>query len=232
MRYNAFMARISVESSVAGKPAPAKEVVVEVAPVKTADPDLEPFTGRGELRSLVAHPEGIKFEGEESDEEIILLIRAHLITNLSWTGLTLGFCLAPIILFPALASLGIMPAVGAGTGLVFVLVWYAVTFTYAFINFLYWYFNVQIVTNERIVDVDWHSIIYHKTSAARLSKVQDVSMTRLGVFASFFGFGTVNIQTAAEEENFVFENVPQPELISKKLQELVEIQENHSKEGI
>ena len=227
------MARISVGSSVAGKPAPAKEMVVEVAPVKTtADPELGPFIGRGELRSLVANPEGIKFEGEEPDETIILLVRAHLITNLGWAGLTLGFGLTPIILFPALVSLGVMPSVSAGTGLVFLLFWYSITFTYAFINFLYWFFNVHIVTNERIVDVDWRSIIYHKTSATRMTKVQDVSWIRSGVLAGFFDYGTINVQTAAEEENFIFENVPYPELISQKLQELVEVQENRSEGGV
>lgn len=170
-------------------------------------------------------PDAIRFEGETPDERVLLLLRAHVITNVKWILVTIGLILVPLIIFPILASLNMLSGVGGGTGFVFTIFWLLATFTYAFINFLYWYFNVYIVTNERVIDVDWYSVIYHQVNSTRISKIQDVSFIRPGVIASMFDYGNVHIQTAAEESNFEFENIPHPDLVSQKIQELMEKEE-------
>lgn len=170
-------------------------------------------------------PDAIRFEGETPDEQVLLLLRAHVITNVKWILVTIGLILVPLIIFPILASLNMLSGVGGGTGFVFTIFWLLATFTYAFVNFMYWYFNVYIVTDGRIVDVDWYSIIYHQTNSTKISRIQDVTSTHSGVFASVFDFGNVHIQTAAEESNFEFENVPHPDLVSQKIQELMEKEE-------
>lgn len=197
---------------------------IELSP-KNTDQKLRQQSVSSSFSAFWAFPEKIRFEGEDDDENIILLMRAHVLTNIKWLLATLILLIAPIIFFPILISLNIIPPIGAGLGLFVTLFWYLGTFTYAFINFLYWYFNVYIVTDERIVDVDWYSIIYHKTSSTRIAKIQDVSATRIGVFAGIFDYGNVNIQTAAEEENFEFTSVPHPELIKNKIDELMEVEE-------
>lgn len=182
-------------------------------------------SGSSTLTAFSAFPDKVQFEGEDEDEQIILLMRAHVITNIKWVLATIGLLIIPIILFPILASLNVIPSIGVGVGFVFTILWYAVTATYAFINFLYWFYNVYIVTNERIVDIDWYSIIYRKTNSTRISKIQDVSSTRAGVFASIFDYGDIHIQTAAEESDYDFASVPHPDLVSKKIQELMEQEE-------
>lgn len=187
------------------------------------DTDMKKVSGTSSLAAFCAYPDGITFSGEEDNEEIILLLRAHIITNVRWALTTLGLVVLPIILIPLFGSFGL--PVGSGTVFVVILAWYLGIFTYAFINFLYWYFNVYIVTDERVIDVDWYSVIYRKVSSAQISHIEDVSASQGGVFAGVFDYGNVNIQTAAEEENFEFTDVPHPQLVAKKIEELMQIED-------
>lgn len=198
---------------------------VEVKPVDATDEELKKISGTSSLAAFTAFPEGIFFSGEGEDEEIILLLRAHVITNVPWVLTALGLTLLPLILIPVAGAAGLGSMFGAGASLAFILTWYLLLFTYSFINFLYWYFNVYILTDERVVDVDWYSILFRKVSSCQISKVQDVSASQGGVFAGLFDFGNVQIQTAAEEENFEFVNVPHPQLVAKKIQELMHKEE-------
>ncbi len=84
------------------------------------------------------------------------------------------------------------------------------------------------MTNERIIDTDWYSVVIRKVSSTQIAKIQDVSATQVGVFPGVFDYGNVQIQTAGEEENFEFVSVPHPQLIAKQINELMEKEE---KEG-
>ncbi|MBI3887890.1 PH domain-containing protein [Candidatus Microgenomates bacterium] len=174
--------------------------------------------------AFYAFPDNVRFQGEDDDENIILLMRAHPITNVKWIIIAFLLLIIPAMLFPLLGT-AMLPIGGGGSGLAFVLLWISAVFTYSFINFLYWYFNVYIITNERIIDIDWYSIIFHNTDATRISKIQEVSSFHSGVFASIFDYGHVRVQTAGEQQNFEFDNLPHPDLVSKKIQEIMELEE-------
>jgi membrane protein YdbS with pleckstrin-like domain len=229
------MPRIDIDKIESTTPAPApKEVPLKVpdhsAIVDKSDPNgtnalLRAKSSNSVLSAFCAFPEKVTFAGEDEDETIILLMRAHPITNVRWMLISLLLLVVPAILFPILMSISVIPAINPGTNFVFVLLWLMGVFSYSFINFLYWYFNVYIVTNERVVDVDWYSIIYHNTDATRISKIQEVSSSHSGVFASIFDYGNVDIQTAGEEQVFDFIDLPHPDLVSKKIQEIMELEE-------
>lgn len=197
---------------------------VEQKPVAGVDQELKGKSG-STLSAFIAYPAGTSFSEQEEGENIILLLRAHVVTNVPWILVTIGLLLAPLVIFPLLSLTGILPVVSLGMGLVLTVFWYLLTFTYAFLNFLYWYFNIYLVTNERVVDVDWYSIVYRKVSSCQIMKIQDVSAVQSGVFAGVFDFGNVQIETAAEEENFEFTAVPHPQLVAKKLQEMMQEEE-------
>lgn len=223
--YNSPMPRIRVDHI--EPDASPKEAAPPASPTEASptDKQLRSQTGTSFLAAFSAFPKNIFFAGREEGEDILLLLRAHPITTLPWILVTLGLILTPIIIFPLFAAANILPFVGVGSALIFTLLWYLATFTDAFINFLYWYFNVYIVTNERVVDLDWYSIIYRKVSSCQISKIQDVSTVQAGVFAGIFDFGNVVIQTAAEFPNFEFTAVPHPQLVAKKIQELMQEEE-------
>lgn len=189
------------------------------------DDELRQKSGTSPFAAFFAYPSNLTFSEQAEDESIVLLLRAHLITNVPWIIITLLALLFPLIAFPVMVSLGVLPIIGASLSLVVTVFWYLGTFTYAFLNLLYWFFNVYIVTNERIVDIDWYSVVYRKVSSCQISKIQDVSATQVGALSGIFDFGDVDIQTAAEVDNFTFEKVPHPQLVSKKIQELMQKEE-------
>src|SRR3989344_4281025 len=77
-------------------------------------------------------------------------------------------------------------------------VWYLVLAGYILQSFIGWFFNVFIVTDERIIDIDFYSLIYKEISDTKIERIQDVTVTQGGVVRALFNFGTVYIQTAGE----------------------------------
>ncbi|MBI4991017.1 PH domain-containing protein [Candidatus Gottesmanbacteria bacterium] len=103
----------------------------------------------------------------------------------------------------------------------FILGWYLITFSYIFINFLLWYFTVSIVTNERIIDIDFINLLNKKFAETRINRIEDVTMRTGGFIRAFFDFGDVLVQTAAKEVQFEFLAVPHPEKVVRTVNELM-----------
>ncbi len=209
---------------------PSESQPIAEEPKMQLDVEALKKSGSSMLSAFSVRPSGVSFGEAEEGEEILLLLRAHLITNVPWLVATLLLLIVPLILVPLVAGAGSGLGIGAGTGLVFVFFWYAGTLTYAFIHFLYWYFNVYIVTNERIIDVDWYSIVIRKVSTTQIAKLQDVNAVQVGALQGIFDYGNVQIETAAEEENFEFENVPHPQLVAKQINELMQTEEGEGED--
>jgi hypothetical protein len=168
------------------------------------------------LSSFAPNPLGFKFETQDKGERIIFLLRKHWITNLPWIlAAILGF-FAPLVLylFPLISFLP------TRFQLIMIILWYCLLITFIFENFLSWFFNVYIITDERIVDVDFYSLIYKQITEAKIDKIQDITLRQGGVVRIIFGFGDVLIQTAGAQPNLEFEAVPNPERVMKILQEL------------
>jgi uncharacterized membrane protein YdbT with pleckstrin-like domain len=168
-------------------------------------------------------PKGIKFETQEDKEQIVLFMRQHAVVNYGWIVLIAIMILVPIFFFPMLLRLKIFPAnTPPGYYLVLPVMWYLGTFGLAFVNFLRWYYNVYIITDQRVVDIDWYNLLYKKFATAQLNRIQDVTYKQGGILDSFFDFGDVFIQTAGEEPNFDFLKIPHPAQVVQQIQQILE----------
>ena len=94
-----------------------------------------------------------------------------------------------------------------------------------------WYFNVNIVTDERIIDIDFYHLIYKDVTEAKIDKVQDVNYKTVGVLRTIFNMGDVLIQTASEIPNIDFTAIPKPDKVVKVLQDLRTEEEQEAIEG-
>lgn len=192
-----------------------------------AKPDNIPVSTLGPvaqaLSAFMVRPDGIKFETQEAKEEILLFMRRHLITNVPWVFSSLVLLVIPLIIVPLLVGTQTLPAgLPPGYFLILPLLWYLGTFGFVLVNFLHWYFNVYIVTNERVVDIDWENLLYKQISSTQLEKIQDVTYKQGGIIDSFFDFGNVYIQTAGTEPNFEFDAVPKPEHVVRQINAILE----------
>lgn len=170
----------------------------------------------------MASDANISFEGEWPNENVIFLRRAHPFTNASWVIGALISLLAPFLIWFFFSLLPVtLIHISPLTGLVLFLTWFLIVLGISFQRFLFWYFNFDLLTNERIVDFDFISIFSHKISQAALGRIQDVTVEKSGVAQNFFDYGHITVQTAGEVPNFTFESVTDPEGCAKQILELV-----------
>lgn len=175
------------------------------------------------LAAFATFPPNLGFATQQPGETIILLLRQHPIVNVPWILATIVLLLAPnVVNFVPLISF--LPFRFQS---MVIILWYLLVMAFVVERFLNWYFNVYIVTNERIIDVDFYSLIYQNLSIARLDKVEDVTFVQGGALAAFIDYGDVQIQTAAEKNEFEFAKVPQPGKVVEIISQLSEIDEHN-----
>jgi len=187
-------------------------------------------------RSLTACPPNTKFEAQHDREEGLLLMRRHPVTNLWWLALMAMLVGVPLFWneFPLIAN------VTAAVQLALVIFWYLGLAFFAIQNLLLWFYNVYIVTDERIIDVDFFGLLYKNVNTTQIRKIEDVNYSQVGVMSSLFNYGNVIVQTAAEQRSedrreevsaFTFEAVSNPDRVVKVISELMEQEENEEYEG-
>lgn len=202
------------------------KTTVQKSSKKLFVPAEEPPTVMRPLTAFAVNPQGLRFETQEDEEAVILFLRQHFIVNLPWIIITILLLIAPTVIFPKLFSiLSFNFSLPTGYFLIGTMFWYLATFGFALASFIGWFFNIYIVTNERVVDIDFLYLLYKKFSEAELAKIQDISYTSGGIFAAIFNYGNVTIETAGEAPNLIFELIPFPERTVETIRALTEHQE-------
>ncbi len=77
--------------------------------------------------------------------------------------------------------------------------------------------NVVLVTSEKIAQLLYTSLFDRKISQLSIGDVQDVSVQQKGIFARLFNYGTLVVETAGEQNNYVFTYTPKPYETSKSI---------------
>lgn len=178
------------------------------------------------LAAYCYYPDAVDFETRDSDEEIILLLRMHPITNVGWILIAILMLLAPLTLrsFPILAFLP------ENFQFISVLIWYLITTAFVIESFLTWFYNVYIVTDQRVIDIDFYNLVYKEVSDANFDKIEDVTFKMGGVIRTLFNYGDVFIETAGEVPQFEFLAVPNPHQVVKIIHELIINEKQEDKE--
>jgi hypothetical protein len=158
-------------------------------------------------------------------EEIALLTRAHWLVPVK-------IFVGAVILFAVPFGVYELVRLAAPTllrhELIFpVLLLLAVTYTlsvwlFSLTDFVDYFLDVWVVTNGRIVNVEQHGLFRRVTSELNLSSIQDVTAETKGLIQTFFKFGDVFVQTAAEHERFHMKKVPRPDQIKMLVMQLSE----------
>jgi len=172
-------------------------------------------------------PDKAHFINKDPQEKVLLLLRKHPVTNVRW--ILISFVM--IISFPFAAIVTPIQYLPNSFQLVIQLVWYLFVFAIILEGFLGWFFNVNLVTDERIVEVDFVNLIYREITDADIDDIQDVTVQIGGAIRTFFNYGDLIIQTASEVPRIVFESIPNPDDAAKILRELRVEEEEEKLEG-
>lgn len=100
-----------------------------------------------------------------------------------------------------------------------------------FLIFLFYYLNIQVITDIRIVDVTQEGLFNHTVSELHIDKIEDVTSKTTGFFGTIFNYGDVYVQTAGTVERFEFISVPNPASIEKMILDLYEKNSNFAKDA-
>lgn len=188
---------------------------------------IKDATGSRYLSAFSAFPPKTEFTGQDRGENIVLLLRQHPAVLIPQAITVLLMLLAPLLIPPLLGLMDYKPTAGDYLfGLGLVLLWSILALSVAGVSFFKWFFNVNIVTNERIVDIDFDQLFNHRVSEAQLEKIEDVSHSAVGMWSVVFDFGSVYIQTAAEQREFEFLRIPRPRDVQDTINDLLELKQS------
>lgn len=79
-----------------------------------------------------------------------------------------------------------------------------------FVIWVDYYFDIWIITNERVINIEQKGFFTRTMSELKISKIQDITTDVVGAIPTVLNFGDVHIQTAGEQERFFFRQVPDP----------------------
>lgn len=178
--------------------------------------------------SYCPKPDHVGFDLQHEEEPVLMMLRQHPIVNLPWICITLLLFIAPVLLLPVVPVLDLFPG---NFRFIAMLGWYVVVFGYALEQFLVWFFNIYLITDERIIDVDFYNLLFKRVSEAKLENIEDITSSNSGLLQSIIDFGDVRIQTAAEIPQIEFERVPHPDKVAKFLSEMLMQEEQEKIEG-
>ncbi len=173
------------------------------------------------LGTFCAFPQAIAFHGQDSGENVVLLMRKHPAKFVIQYMIILALLISPLLLGMVFKSFGSEIGFGLTLGVGLLMFLFAVSYTVD--TFFKWYYSINIITDKRIVDVDFTSILFHRFSEAPLDKIEDVSHAPVGILSSLFDFGDVYIQTAGTRPEFEFDGVPKPRVVQDTLLDLLEM---------
>lgn len=218
--------KLSHEEELAGTTAPEKtkprRSVDEYSEVMRNEPVCD-----NSFAAYMPKPSKVKLDVLAEHEQVILILRQHPVTQVKYLLMVVLMIFLPL-LFSSANIFDFLPAryqFAAGLG------WYLLTFGLVVESFLNWFYHVYIITDERIIDVDFLSMIYKDISTTKIDKIEDITSLNAGFLGSLVDYGTVIIQTAATKQELQFENVPHPSKVASLLNDLILEEELEKFEG-
>lgn len=168
--------------------------------------------------SFKAFPKELNFLDKERDENIVLVLRTPFFRYIPQMIAMLLTLLLPLIIY-----LPISEEEGSRTFMIaMMLIAVMIVVTFLIFAILRWYYNVGIITDKRVLDIDFHNIMSHSVAEARLEKIVDITVKQKGIEGSIFDVADIHIQTAGSNPEIVFSKIPRARDVQNILYELLE----------
>ncbi len=135
----------------------------------------------------------------DEDENILLVVHKHWLWGfraLLWPTLALA---ANLVLWYLLQSRGWSLTVFGVLGAVAALWWLR--------SFYDYFLDAWIITNEGVIDVDWHGFFHRESSRVLYSDIQGVSYEIKGILATLLRVGTMEIEKISTGGSITLERV-------------------------
>jgi hypothetical protein len=178
---------------------------------------MSKFKRVNSLTSLASFPENITVYGQNEGEHILLFVRKHKIVLLFNILIQTFVLLSPFLVQYALYflnywvlnnSFDISGWFNSNFWLIFWLIWLSYVLKGYFNIFFQWYYDLNIMTTNRFVDVDLIGIFKNQIEETSLLNIEDVKDHQKGIIQSLFHMGYLEIFTASGQTIFNLKYVP------------------------
>jgi uncharacterized membrane protein YdbT with pleckstrin-like domain len=159
------------------------------------------------------------FSGQHPDEAILHIVHRHwwnIASHFFMLSMTTSLFFGSIFIAPLfLETAGVtidQDLSNFATSVSLLFLW-----IYIFLIWIDYYFDVWIITTERIINIEQRGLFKRVISELDLSRIQDVTSDVTGFFPTLLDYGDVFVQTAGQIDHFVFRNIPEPGLYKDRI---------------
>lgn len=159
-----------------------------------------------------------------ADEYLVTIVRHHWWVLLkSVFGVFIIFLL-PFIAVPLLGfyltQSGVAVATAGAMSGFFGSLWALICWQLLFVRWTDYYYDVWIITNWRIIDIDQIGLFRRNTASIMdLSHIQDMDTELNGIIGNLLNFGHINVQTAGTRNEFDIDDVGNPTKVEAMIRE-------------
>lgn len=133
----------------------------------------------------------------------------------------------PVIVVPLLERLGVIAVstLSVPTLMTLWALWGLMAWTIFWQFWTTYYMDIWVVTNKRIIDIDYERLFDRSIHVLELTKVQDISTRVQGILGTLFKYGSVIVQTAGTQDQFIIDQIADPEHLRDVISEAMGAQE-------
>lgn len=175
------------------------------------------------LSSLCINPP-IRFKNQNKDEIVLVLVRRHPATQIPWVVLAVF-----LTLFSLFTSVFIARFFTAQIAFFCVFFSLSVIFTYSYTNIVHWIYNVGIITEQRVVDIDFLLFTSTDLATTTIEDITEVNTKSSGFWAGIFRYGTVFVSTRGPLPNIEFGDCPDPQYVTMVITDLMKNYDFHKR---
>jgi len=162
----------------------------------------------------------------EDGEKILAQVHRHwwFILMRVFGAILLALVPVAIVVVAVWAGVVIFTIIGVMALIAIIALWVLVVWTFFWQFWTTYYMDIWVVTNHRVIDIDYHRLFDRDIAILRLNQVEDISTRMQGVLPWLLRYGSVSIQTAGSNREFLIDQIANPEglrdIISKASSEL------------
>jgi hypothetical protein len=171
------------------------------------------------------NPKSAGFDTQNPYEKLFILIRGHMLINLGWVITSIVMLCIPFVVYILLIQFDIEIGEFLNTQAQIVagLIYLSVFLSYVFFNFIDWYYDIYLITNERLIDYNFSPLTSVHVSEIALQDIQDIKVSTIGFMPNIFGYGNVIVSSASRRGTFEFHAVPKPSKFRDNIGDLTDL---------
>ena len=160
--------------------------------------------------------------GHEEDN-MVFSIRRHFMSLFKTFFLVILMLIIPILVVSAFRRIDSAMFSNVSFNFLVVIgsIYYLITVTFAFLQWVTYYYNLFMVTDKEVLDVTQDGLFDRRVTEISLLRIQDVSARIHGFLGTIFNYGDVVAESAGENSRtYIIKDIPNPIAVANRILDL------------